>query len=200
MPWRRAAVEYPGRLPWGEGHRASLPEDPDDLMEIAYSWFGDPPNQEYYSIFAWSAPAPERLRLKGGPADPMGPWVRTGPEPKTLRRWERNRRMQEVASAQYPRLTPEEAVREWWRHGGSMQPLRWSDEHVAEFRADVATRLVGQLGGLNVRDGEAVLMVGGTSPEVRSPRTKAKELARKRERYAASRREAGLPYRPRSRK
>lgn len=202
MPWRRATrrdgVLYPGALLFGEGHRVSEPELPSDLQEIVYEWFGDPPDETYYAIWVWHAPTPRQLRIKGGPKHPFGPEVRHG-NPKTLTRWKHNRRMQMVASTQYPKLSPEDAVEAWWRHGGSMQPLRWSDAQVGALREDIGTQLVGDLDGVRAQPGQGILLVGGTSPEVRSPATKRRENAQKREHYAAKRRAAGLPYRPRSR-
>ena len=189
-------------MPWGEGHRVFA--DPtlsvEDLYVFAEDWFGVPPNQVYYGLYVWHEPL---VKVKGGPVDPEGADVRTGPAPKTLRRWQHNRRLQRVALAQYPRLSPGAAVEKWWRKGGSMQPLRWSDDQVAQLEHDTELQRVAEEGASH-DPGDTLFVVGGTKVTLASPAVVEKERAKARERYqrdqAAKAARAGQVYRYKPRK
>ncbi len=180
-----------GVLPTGQG-RLALVESP--YFVEAWLTTEVPLDPSYYRVMHVVAIG---TAVKGGPGPDA---VRSTEGVKTLTRWEHNARLRRVASAVYPTAeTPTDAVRRWYTHGGSMQPLRWSDEQVREFVSAVRTEQ-----SRKGSPGKALLFVG---PSHRDKEQRRRERQRergpagsaKREAYNARRREQRLRQRRRGR-
>jgi hypothetical protein len=137
VPLRKVAGGFdftPTAVTTGRGRQALAPQDD---AEAVLEWLDDiglASMPEYWAIYE---DVPDEAlpagAVKGAPGDDV---VRPDP-PATLARWQANRHMQEVATAWRPDLAPADAVEAWYRQGGTMQPLRWSDAQATEYASSL---------------------------------------------------------------
>jgi hypothetical protein len=137
VPLRKIAGGFdftPSETATGRARQALAPQDD---LEAVRDWLDDvglSSMPEYWAIYQ---DVPDEVlppgAVKGAPGDDV---VRSD-TPATLRRWQGNRHMQQVATAWRPDLEAHEAVEAWYRQGGTMQPLRWSDAQVDAYASDL---------------------------------------------------------------
>jgi hypothetical protein len=183
VPLRKVAGGFdftPTAVTTGRARQALAPQDdPDAVLE----WLDDvglSSMPEYWAIYE---DVPDEVlppgAVKGAPGDDV---VRSD-TPATLTRWKRNRRMQEVATAWRPDLAPGEA---WYRQGGTMQPLRWSDAEVTDFAGSLEAE-ARQRG--EARRGQYVLYVAQGRGTARRNRERGAAGSERRAEFNARRRE-----------
>lgn len=127
--------------------------------------------------------------------------------PRTAKRYQSSKTLRALAKAAYPSLPPGEAVREWYEHGGNLQPGRgmigtaehpgrrvgYSTEKFKDQKERILRRTSQPEGG------PYALYIRPSSRKRKRPyRSDPVKLARKRELYARKVRAKGKTYRPRS--